>query len=115
MFQACRNHSTALEGIFGGYGGVAGAWKVSGDAEAENFEIEHDSIFSKGRNHKVTARFSAGTKWLVRRSPLLERRGGRDINKMSRSLLCWSGRGGQARKLFLVPDHPVCAASEASR
>jgi len=32
-------------------------------------------------------------------TPLLVRRGGRDIKKISRSLLCWSGRGGHARKL----------------
>ena len=29
-------------------------------------------------------------------SPLLARRGGRDIKKMSRSLVWWSGRGGSS-------------------
>src|SRR5215813_7246623 len=46
--------------------------------------------------------------------PSSARRGGRDINKMLRSLLCWSGRGGQFGETLRRCDHPVCAASVAS-
>jgi hypothetical protein len=46
----------------------------------------------------------------VRHSPLLVRRGGRDIKRMPRSLLIWSGRGGRSQRTWLVSDHPVCGA-----
>ena len=46
----------------------------------------------------------------VRHSPLLMRRGGRDIKRMPRSLLIWSGRGGRLQRTWLVSDHPVCGA-----
>jgi hypothetical protein len=43
-------------------------------------------------------------------TPLLVRRGGRDIKKMSRSLLLWSERGGRSHRNVVVSDHPVCGA-----
>jgi hypothetical protein len=49
---------------------------------------------------------------------LLFERGGRDINKISRSLLLWGGRGGdQIPTYFLVviDHHPVCAAEDAAQ
>src|SRR6185503_12157010 len=48
-------------------------------------------------------------------SPLLVRRGGRDIKKILRSHLIWSGRGGGSHRTVFVSHHPVCAAAVASR
>ena len=47
--------------------------------------------------------------------PLLVRRGGRDIKKMPRSLPVLERTGWSLTEIVSVSDHPVCAASEASR
>src|SRR5262245_26957580 len=47
--------------------------------------------------------------------PLLVRRGGRDIKKMLRSLLRWSGRGGGSYRRVFLSHHPVCADAVAAR
>jgi len=46
--------------------------------------------------------------------PLLVRRGGRDIKKMTRSLLIGAD-GVVTQETTSTSDHPVCAAAEASR
>ena len=47
--------------------------------------------------------------------PSSQRRGGRDINKMSRSLLCRSGRGGQLGKNLRSEDFAELTTIRASR
>jgi hypothetical protein len=50
-------------------------------------------------------------------TPPQPRRGGRDIKKISRSLLNWSGRGGvgQPPIILLTSTTPSAPAKEASR
>jgi hypothetical protein len=59
----------------------------------------------------------------IMQSPSSQRRGGRDKNKMARSFLCWSGRGGQTRETlhsaqlttFKASRCRVCASRPSAR
>ena len=47
--------------------------------------------------------------------PLLVRRGGRDIKRMTRSLHCWSGRGGRSERPLPQATTPSAPVSVAAR